>query len=602
MNPNVWNIKDLFSVPPGTGGSKSSGRNGTGDHSSLTDSQFLFGSQLCADISQPSTIDYKQMKNSQQNSQENDSSLFLKYQTKPNLFNSDPKEKSSFSLFGTAKQKGILDQYEESKKKTKEKLESEQLHNLISSIQLTIQELKTALCQIEENAHLRSTSLVDSMNAGTKTLQDNASLHCESILKVLSAKCNVEQALEGFEQKLHTNGEEMADLKSNMQLLLSNMDALKSQQCEQQVILSEKISWLSDYIKSSEDKIISELQKINLVPLRLKDNSAQTSPAAIPNISLKNHVEPPFSVKTTLPERLPLLQGNIQPQTNGTSNAYSADPEENVSESTDCVKNSSSGCEFSNISEKGPTSRRKAVRIPTVSYNATQKHTQKSKHENSYDSSGNLFKNVDSSFGKENAPRKNVAKENGQRNGKRGTANKHKTNYRKKPSGSSRRKNTDAASRTLAKTSKVKSRNEPVSLERGTSVIISEADCLSRYTESCGSSLPVIHAPLRKAQKKNRDQLSVLSSHQRTEQQSSAKRQPYAGDKTGLYTKEKKMFRWDFSTQEGMDLRCSLQNESHLTWFCPSSPLLEISPSHPATQFEERNFMSVFFGSSDDSD
>ncbi|KAM4651169.1 interactor of HORMAD1 protein 1 [Discoglossus pictus] len=75
MNVNVWNIKDMFSIPPGAGASKSSGLTSTSsDFSSLTDSQFIFGSQFCPDISQLGSAELtshaKQQNKLQHNSQD----------------------------------------------------------------------------------------------------------------------------------------------------------------------------------------------------------------------------------------------------------------------------------------------------------------------------------------------------------------------------------------------------------------------------------------------------------------------------------------------------------------------------------------------------
>ncbi|XP_069502285.1 interactor of HORMAD1 protein 1 [Ambystoma mexicanum] len=104
--------------------SKSSGRNSAPtDYSSLTDSQFLFGSQICQDISQPTSLEpsvqSRHQKNSQQNSQDSDPSIFLKYQSKPYLFSGDSKEKGPLHFAG--KSKSILEQFEEDKKKAKDK-------------------------------------------------------------------------------------------------------------------------------------------------------------------------------------------------------------------------------------------------------------------------------------------------------------------------------------------------------------------------------------------------------------------------------------------------------------------------------------------------
>ncbi|XP_029457057.1 interactor of HORMAD1 protein 1 isoform X3 [Rhinatrema bivittatum] len=136
MNFNVWNIKDMFSIPSGTGTSKSSGRNSApSDYSSLTDSQFLFGSQFCPDNLQPTSMDFgaqcRQQKNSEHNSQDSESSIFVKYQTRPQLFGGDTKEKVSHHNFNIGKPKGFMDQFEEHKQKVKDKHESSREYSFI---------------------------------------------------------------------------------------------------------------------------------------------------------------------------------------------------------------------------------------------------------------------------------------------------------------------------------------------------------------------------------------------------------------------------------------------------------------------------------------
>ncbi|XP_069593683.1 interactor of HORMAD1 protein 1 [Ranitomeya imitator] len=204
MNLNVWNIKDMFSVPPGAGINKSANRNtAQSDHSSLSDSQFLFSSQFCPDGSQQGSMDYaKYQKNSNQNSQDSEPSMYQKYQAKPPLCSSDPKDRNTFNSFGLSKPKDIIEQFEESKKRAKEKYESEQIHQLICSIQGTLQELKGPFFNIEENTNLRCQSILESINGVSKALQEKISFFHESLLKVMPLKSDLEQAILGLEKKI----------------------------------------------------------------------------------------------------------------------------------------------------------------------------------------------------------------------------------------------------------------------------------------------------------------------------------------------------------------------------------------------------------------
>ncbi|XP_030062931.1 interactor of HORMAD1 protein 1 isoform X1 [Microcaecilia unicolor] len=207
MNFNVWNIKDMFSIPPGMGTNKSSGRNSVpSDYSSLTDSQLLFGSQFCPDNSQPTSLDFgaqsKQQKSSDHNSQDSESSIFVKYQTRPHLFGGDGKEKGPLHSYGIGKPKGFLEQFEENRKKAKDKQESEILSSLICHIQEGIQRLHTSFNQFEENENSRNKSVLDGLENISKTFQENGHSYYGSILSAVTAKSSVEQALLEMENRL----------------------------------------------------------------------------------------------------------------------------------------------------------------------------------------------------------------------------------------------------------------------------------------------------------------------------------------------------------------------------------------------------------------
>ncbi|XP_019360433.1 PREDICTED: coiled-coil domain-containing protein 36 [Gavialis gangeticus] len=145
MNFNVCNIKEMFSTPTATGPNKLSIRSSTlSDYSSLSDSQFLFGSQFCPENSQPASGPHefgalsRQPRSSQQNSQDSEPSIFTKYQTKPQLFGGDVKEKGSLS-FGAGKLRSVLEQFEINKKKIKDKHNSEVLLSFISRVKESLQ-------------------------------------------------------------------------------------------------------------------------------------------------------------------------------------------------------------------------------------------------------------------------------------------------------------------------------------------------------------------------------------------------------------------------------------------------------------------------------
>ncbi|KFQ39739.1 Coiled-coil domain-containing protein 36, partial [Mesitornis unicolor] len=87
MNFNVWNIKEMLSMPTATGSNKFSIRSSApSDYSSLSDSQLLFGSQFCPENVQSAAAPLELgTQLGQHNSQDSEPSIFTKYQTKPQL-------------------------------------------------------------------------------------------------------------------------------------------------------------------------------------------------------------------------------------------------------------------------------------------------------------------------------------------------------------------------------------------------------------------------------------------------------------------------------------------------------------------------------------
>uniref|UniRef100_A0A8D2LJI3 Uncharacterized protein n=1 Tax=Varanus komodoensis TaxID=61221 RepID=A0A8D2LJI3_VARKO len=135
------------------------------DCNSLSDSQFLFGSQFCPENSQSASaplefsIQQRQGKSSQQNSQDNESSIFAKYQSKPQLFGGDGKEKGSLN-FPAGRFKGVLEQFEENKKKIKEKYDKYANTLLESLDQLTVQQNEQHLKLCEQLGYMQLPSLL----------------------------------------------------------------------------------------------------------------------------------------------------------------------------------------------------------------------------------------------------------------------------------------------------------------------------------------------------------------------------------------------------------------------------------------------------------
>ncbi|KAJ6668179.1 hypothetical protein lerEdw1_015556, partial [Lerista edwardsae] len=245
------------------------------DYNSMSDSQFLLGSQFCPENSQ-SALEFsiqRQGKSSQQNSQDkqNESSIFAKYQSKPQLFGGDGKEKTSLN-FPTGGLKGVLEQFEENKKKIKEKLDSEVLNTFALNTKETLQRFQSSLDNFEKTLK----SILDGVENLSKTMQETSQSDYGLILNALNNKIEMEQTLSRMEKSLEDSfysscypvqkDKEISDLKSSLQLLKESLDQLAAQQNEQYLQLPSLLAELQMLVSAPR------------LPGHMKDSATQTSP------------------------------------------------------------------------------------------------------------------------------------------------------------------------------------------------------------------------------------------------------------------------------------------------------------------------------------
>ncbi|KAJ7317143.1 hypothetical protein JRQ81_003305 [Phrynocephalus forsythii] len=297
MNLNVWNTKDLFSIPTKMGPSKSSSwTSAPSDYNSMSDSQFLFGSQFCPDNSQSASgtnefsIQQRPEKSSQQNSQENEPSIFAKYQSKPQLFGSDGKDKGLLN-FPSGRFKGVLEQFEENKKKIKEKHDNEVLHTFILNTKESLQRLQSSFDKSEETLK----SILDGMGNLSRTVQETSQTHYGLVLNALKERREMEQALLEMEKRMQVKDAEISDLKSDLQFLKESLEQLTALQNEQYVKLCEMLGHLQI------PRLLTELQTFVAAPRALchtKDSGSQTSPE---RLSTQLPYNPQENVSTTPP-------------------------------------------------------------------------------------------------------------------------------------------------------------------------------------------------------------------------------------------------------------------------------------------------------------
>ncbi|XP_052045430.1 interactor of HORMAD1 protein 1 [Apodemus sylvaticus] len=282
MNFNVWNIKEMLSIPSGFGITKPSNlNNNQTDCSSLSDSQFLFGSQFCPENSETllPSLDVgtylRHPKQTQQNSVDNDPSIFTKYQAKPQLFGGDTKDEGLFSLpLPVGKSKGLSKQFEEKKRKVTDQSDSEMLHNFVSHFPEVIHKLQTSVEKSEEHLSSRSQSILDSVETIAKTFQETAQVQHDLMVESVKDKGSVEQAILELQRACAARQAEFMEVKSTLQ----NLEVLVVQQSESFQQLRDSLDQLI------VPGVLQELKKFTSVPQvagHLKDSTSQTSPSLI---------------------------------------------------------------------------------------------------------------------------------------------------------------------------------------------------------------------------------------------------------------------------------------------------------------------------------
>ncbi|XP_062441883.1 interactor of HORMAD1 protein 1 [Rhea pennata] len=276
MNVNVWNIKEMFSTPTAPGPNKFSIRGSApSDYSSLSDSQLLFGSQFCPENTQSVAAPLELgTQSGQQNSQDSEPSIFTKYQTKPQLFDEDVKEKGLLH-FGAGKVKSVLENFEANKNKIKDKYDREVLSTVISSIKDRLQGLQACLDKFEETFDSRNKSVLDHLETISKTLQDALQTHCGSLLKAVTDKSQMEQTLLEMEKRLAAKDVEISEVKSSVQLLKEGLESLPAQLSDQHLKLCEQLGFLK--LPSTLAELHTFISTAKL-PTHMTDNSSQTSP------------------------------------------------------------------------------------------------------------------------------------------------------------------------------------------------------------------------------------------------------------------------------------------------------------------------------------
>ncbi|XP_016109612.1 coiled-coil domain-containing protein 36-like [Sinocyclocheilus grahami] len=240
MKPNVWNIKEMLSIPATSGGIKNGKGPGTSDYSSLGDSQFLLGS----DISQGFTQEMSgQSRGSQHTSQEiKEIMVSSSYSSKPFLFGGDGK----ISSFTGGKFVGMLDRFEDEKRKAKEKHEREILTHGILQLQESLENSRETLLNRIDGSNDITKVIVEKMDTFSKTIKGylnsvNEGITCQ--FETLQSQTQKEMADREAKSSLAAR-----ELSLSMFNLQRDLEHLKAEQSKEQGMLGKILSQLSTLI------------------------------------------------------------------------------------------------------------------------------------------------------------------------------------------------------------------------------------------------------------------------------------------------------------------------------------------------------------------
>ncbi|KAF4112397.1 interactor of HORMAD1 protein 1 isoform X1 [Onychostoma macrolepis] len=270
MKPNVWNIKEMLNIPATSGGIKTAKGPGTSDYSSLSDSQFLLGSQMWPDNSQGFTQEMSgQSRGSQHTSQEmKEMMVSSSYSSKPFLFGGDGK----ISNFTSSKFVGMLDKFEEEKRKAKEKYEREILTHGILQLQESLENTRQTLLNRIDGSNDITKVVMEKLDTFSKTIEGYLNSVKEGItcqFETLQSQTQIEMGDRDAKSSLAAE-----ELSSGMLNLQQDLEHLKAEQSKEQSMLGKILSQLSTLIS---------IHKPMTGPgsARMIDSEVQTSPGLL---------------------------------------------------------------------------------------------------------------------------------------------------------------------------------------------------------------------------------------------------------------------------------------------------------------------------------
>nr|XP_020453660.1 interactor of HORMAD1 protein 1 isoform X2 [Monopterus albus] len=271
----------------------------TSSYSGFTDSQLFFGSQFWLENSQGMSQDMSvSSRNSQHSSQEaSDPKFVSSYHTKPLLFG---------NLKDKARAFGILDKFEEDRKKAKEKTDSDLLAKEYQHIRNSLNDIQQLLAGSEKNMIVCQTVaekfdiFASTLQNNLNSLQSDMSQQFETLLSKINSQ---KEVLTELEKRVQKSGDGTAELGSNLQSL---KNSLREEQERERNLLQEAIKMLSTLVS---------VPSIKPSPERVMDSAIQTSPEleqSLSNIVPDNKLKDAQSVSPSY--SLVHVQGEAHPQ------------------------------------------------------------------------------------------------------------------------------------------------------------------------------------------------------------------------------------------------------------------------------------------------
>lgn len=395
----------------------------------------------------------------------------------------------------------------------------------------------------------------------------------------------------------------MTDLKSNIQLLLMSLDAVKLQQNDRHLELSEKLTQLSDSMQSSENRILSEISKNKLISelaCSLKDKTTQTSPIMVKDLSVKEHFTSQCKTMSTCPDGPSPSTTNVPCTCGGISNTLSVQQKGNPGvtkmKGRKTFSVTSAGNAKDSVTDLGMSDDQTRWKSTITMDDAAVTSAHNLQLLCQDDSSMSLL---------HDSPLKNTSLYSEKENRVIVTRSKDKENSSKKPKPKHwRKKRTKNTTQVPCRAkSKLAPGNQPVIQQLANSVKATQ-DSFKLFSQNFGlPSLAVTSAPLRKTQKKNSLKFSLLRSQQIIGP--SEIKGVSSTDQSGFAKAEQEPGHCEAPSWDRSNPHCNKSSECEedkMIWFPSSSPFQNNSLIHPTQKTGQKDLLTLFFDSSEDTD